>query len=1030
MEQMLSARNKPNWNQMVAIVSLLDVYWDREQLEQAFGPENLTILYGHSSDLGYLKTAGEKALFTMPPEKIRFQRLDVSMLAEPVGVLWKGRTALDSSDLQWLFRRLSLIADMDEPAAISFLQQVGAWAERENDPALAIAVYGEAVSRARGIPRLGYRKELLVRSLLDLSRAEFQRGFTPRRTLEYQREAMELVNEANRTAEDTLLLLYTGISEHFCGSQQEGHILRELAIKRLEQFDYKDMEEVVSPLVGWHYYLLGNFTDTIAYYESTILTIQNRNDKAISTFSYSPIIFSYMFMGEYYRALTLAENLYRRALKIRDDLAAAMMLAHIGRIYVSMGELEKAESTLFQAYGESRQQDYGWGLYYTLLGICFLQYAKKNYSNAREYLALSVKEAQAHGFNAICASPFVLDVVKHIHDDGLEPVEGFDWDEMLQNTITAPSVYMSGVVYRLKALQGIEQEAPREEIEQCFQASIQRLEVSGCYPQIAETYLACANYYKNLGDAEQTRKYAQLAWSHQTDREGKAFPSDLIGYVEANAFRMDLPTMLETLWLELRHVVNPERLVVRMVTMLCRQMQAEAGAFLVKQKGTPMIMLAHNVDRDVKSAQYQRIMSIVAYTEEEQRVVAINPARQSAQYDVDLNQPPRFCVCVPFFNGRQIGAELFLESYYRKGPLSEYEKVLLEDFSKKISAHLFAILEYDTQAADGSGVQTAMDGMSFGDKRDDYCASIDETVLIIQAQIDKVAKTKIPILIAGETGVGKEVFCNEIFAKSGCSGPFIKVNCGAIPESLIESELFGYERGSFTGATAQKKGFFELADGGTLFLDEIGELPLQAQVKLLRVLQEHEFTRVGGVRTVKTDFRLIAATNKDLQREVEQGTFRKDLYYRLNVIQFVIPPIRERRLDIMNMARFFANKFCEELGRPHCQFSESAVSWMLAYDWPGNVREMENMIQRAVLLADGSEITDEMLFRMPGKSTHGMNRQTFVTLEEMERQYILQVLQSCGGRIAGAGGAAEVLGLKRTTLNSKLERLGIRGAQV
>ena len=293
-----------------------------------------------------------------------------------------------------------------------------------------------------------------------------------------------------------------------------------------------------------------------------------------------------------------------------------------------------------------------------------------------------------------------------------------------------------------------------------------------------------------------------------------------------------------------------------------------------------------------------------------------------------------------------------------------------------------------------------------------------------------MARTKVPILLTGETGVGKEVFCSEIYEKSGCQGPYIKVNCGAIPETLIESELFGYERGSFTGASSQKKGYFELANKGTLFLDEIGELTLQAQVKLLRVLQEQEFIRVGGTRPVKVDFRLIAATNKDLKAEVEKGTFRKDLYYRLNVIQFVIPPLRERKSDISNMAHYFANKYCREMNCSPCQFSEDALVWMLDYDWPGNVRELENVVQRAVLLAEGNIITKEILFQKKNSSISKPEPEKLVTLEEMERRYILKVLRACNGRIAGSNGAAEILGMKRTTLNSKMERLGIRNMLV
>ena len=282
-----------------------------------------------------------------------------------------------------------------------------------------------------------------------------------------------------------------------------------------------------------------------------------------------------------------------------------------------------------------------------------------------------------------------------------------------------------------------------------------------------------------------------------------------------------------------------------------------------------------------------------------------------------------------------------------------------------------------------------------------------------------------------------------------------KVNCGAIPESLIESELFGYEKGSFTGAAQRKKGYFELAEGGTIFLDEIGELSLMAQVKLLRVLQEHEFMRVGGNSVVKVDFRLIAATNKDLRYEVEQGTFRKDLYYRLNVVQLQIPPLRSCKEDILNFAEFFIRKFCLEQGKTLCRIDEKTKEAILSYAWPGNVRELENAMQKAVLFSKNGWIQVDLrkesensfsasvttvketetqqdipknleAKEMLPSAAYLQKNNALLTLEELERSYIAEVLAHCGGKIAGKGGAAEILGMKRTTLISRMEKLGMR----
>ena len=1017
-------KERLNRSQMVAVASLLDQIWTREQLVQAFTEFGATELIKWGKELGYLKKTRNTFRFTMPFEKIAAQQIDLPVLIDPLCCVWENWQKSDDM-FEWFCERIRTLRDLPEDTCVIFFNQMGACAEKHHCPSLAVTIYIEAFMRAQNLLDMGARKTLMVRSILNISRIEFMRGISPRQTLKRQHETLQLINQGNLTAEDALLMLYTGMSEHFCGSIREGRRLRETAIKYLEQFDYTNIEAEVTPLVGWHYYLRGNFTETIAYYESLILAIESREDLAIVAFAYPPIIFSYIFLGEYYKALILAEKLHRSALKSQDHYAAILMLSNIGRTYVYMDDLEKAETILYQAYAEALQQDYGWGLYYTLLGIAYLQYKKRNNYACREHFALALKAAQQHGFNPISASPFTFDVLKMVDDDGLEPIKGISFQAELQNTLISQNLHMTGVAYRFRAIQSIDEGRSPEEVIRNLHASIQRLEVSGSRSQLAQTYLTYAHYCRGLSRENDARKFAQLAWSCQSDQEHKIFPRDLMGYVVNDHVEVSLATLLETLWLELRHIINPDRLTARLLTSVCRQLQAEIGVFIVKRGKKADIILAQNFDRDPQSPQYQRMVAIVAYMEQNAGIFATQNAERAVQEELDLKQCPRFCVCIPFYNGEKAEIMLFLESYYREDPLSQEEKTLLEKFAKKISPHLFAAMEYHHTSRLKVQTEAANHGDASPAGQGDYCPSVDEGVLLLQTQIDKVAKISVPILITGETGVGKEVFCQEIYRKSGCTGPYVKVNCGAIPESLLESELFGYERGSFTGATSQKKGYFELADGGTLFLDEIGELTLQAQIKLLRVLQEHEFIRIGGTKPIQVDFRLIAATNKELHKEVERGAFRKDLYYRLNVIQFVIPPLRERKADIINMARFFANRFCKQIDQPYCRFSDEAVTRMMHYNWPGNVRELENMVQRAVLLAEGNIITDEMLFQQVETTTESPHEK-LLCLDEVERRYITKVLRACGGRIGGPNGAAAILGIKRTTLNSKMARLGLR----
>ena len=296
-------------------------------------------------------------------------------------------------------------------------------------------------------------------------------------------------------------------------------------------------------------------------------------------------------------------------------------------------------------------------------------------------------------------------------------------------------------------------------------------------------------------------------------------------------------------------------------------------------------------------------------------------------------------------------------------------------------------------------------------------------ILDVLAGVRKVAGTDSTVLVTGETGTGKELIVRAIHDLSRRKDKIlVKVNCAALPASVIESELFGHEKGAFTGALARKAGRFELAHEGTLFLDEVGDLPLELQTKLLRVLQDGEFERVGGTRTVKVDVRVIAATNRDLERAVAEGTFRADLYYRLNVFPLHLPPLRERLEDVPRLARHFVMRYAARMGKELAAPSAEILARLCKYSWPGNVRELQNVIERAVILASKGRLEVEDVAVSPSAAVPPPEART---LEEIERRHIVAVLEETGWRVSGERGAAKILGLKRTTLESRMHKLGI-----
>ncbi|WP_246073416.1 sigma-54-dependent Fis family transcriptional regulator [Dinghuibacter silviterrae] len=368
------------------------------------------------------------------------------------------------------------------------------------------------------------------------------------------------------------------------------------------------------------------------------------------------------------------------------------------------------------------------------------------------------------------------------------------------------------------------------------------------------------------------------------------------------------------------------------------------------------------------------------------------------------------------------------------------ERVLLEGIAREISVTLSNILAWETIERKNQLLERykrqleeenyyLQEQIKTHDRYQELIGTSPGMQQIYQL-ISEVAFTSSTVLILGETGTGKELVARAIHQASPRKDKrMVKVNCSALPVSLIESELFGHERGSFTGATEQRIGKFELANNGTLFLDEIGELSADLQVKLLRAIQEKEIERIGGKTTIKVNVRIVTATNRDLYREVQEGRFRSDLYYRLHVFPMTIPPLRERKEDIPALVGHFIQRYARNTGKQVTSVSKKVMEELMGYDWPGNIRELEHLVERSVILAKGSVIKD---MHIPLGERKGVEKveKPVRTLVENEREHILWALRKCNGKVFGHGGAAELLDVHVSTLNSKMRKLGIKKEQV
>ena len=616
----------------------------------------------------------------------------------------------------------------------------------------------------------------------------------------------------------------------------------------------------------------------------------------------------------------------------------------------------------------------------------------------------------------------------------------FNYDAEVERILEEwDDIYMKGVAFRYRAQRLIRRGEDYDGALSDLRESESYLKEAGAVLELARTWISMGNLLMKRGDPQGANSYLERAWSLFSRVDARLFPKDLMAAIPKEQKVEYMIGRMININESLNTVRDMQAFLKKVVHIAMDFTMAMRGAFFgLDSEGNKVILASRNLDPlMLKSDQFQYIEFIVGQAAKAgQEIVLPGSGGGDAASEQSLARAGiDSLICMPVTLAGETQGFLYLDNRFGKKAFSASRLPYVRLVASQSAVGLVNIKKYDEMKARKNrfedetlfykremGVNTParmIVGESDGIQR-------------VLKGIEQVAPTDTAVLVMGETGVGKELVAKAIHSMSHRKdGPFIPVNLAALPSELVASELFGHEKGAFTGAGRKNKGRFELADGGTIFLDEIGDLQPAIQVKLLRVLQENTFERLGSAKPINSNFRVIAATNKDLYAEVEKGNFRQDLFYRLNVFPLHIPPLRARKGDIHLLAVHFMKQFGRRVGKHIKEIPAGEIEKLTEYRWPGNVRELKHLVERAVILYDGSDLSFSGFSSAPADTS--TENAPLLPLADYEKEYIERVFKSVGWKLSGPDSASAILKVKPTTLLYRMKKLGIekpRGALV
>jgi transcriptional regulator with GAF, ATPase, and Fis domain len=778
----------------------------------------------------------------------------------------------------------------------------------------------------------------------------------------------------------------------------------------------------------------GRFLEAVEDYERSVKGVEEYPLSRFPILGKITMGSCYAHTGCHAEALGILDAIRIHCLERGDLFMASYAIGIIGEIMLDMRKLDDAIYHMEQSSEMSLKTNNGWVFMLSQIFLAFTYYLKGNTSRSIQLLNIFLKKRNETG-STVLPYAYLLELIWELKQKNIPEIKGLSINEEIDRMIFSRNIFMQGVGYRFKALLMEKEHAEPENTVDAYKSSILFLEKSGNKVELARSLQSLSRYLLNNGDQSLAQEIELRIINTLSTLDKKFIPDDIQFLVNRELGSDNFLKEILKLSKEIVKIGDYGDLFQKIIISGSRVTGAERGAIFMLEKdesGENRLYLkaSRNLTADdVERSDFSSSMNMIKDAYETGRG---NIGQVDSCGDLHVsNSLIRSKICVPMNVKNNILGVLYYDNRILSSTFKESDLDILSYFATVAAVSIDndkayrKIAELNTKLVQEKQYLEEENLTNFTFEE---IIGAGREIKLVLTKIQQVAETDATVLITGETGVGKELVARAIHRCSQRkNNKFIGLQLGALSKELIGSELLGHEKGSFTGANLPKIGRFELANGGTLFLDEISDISLDIQIQLLRVLQTRQFERVGGTQTIQSDFRLIAATNRNLLTLIQDGSFRSDLYYRLNVFPIHIPPLRERKEDIPLLAYHFLKMYALKFKKNIISIPNTEMQKLISYYWPGNIRELQNIIERGAILSSKN------IFHMPkleidNQATTEVEENG--TLEENERWHIVRTLRKTGGKVAGATGAAAMLGIPPSTLSFKIKRLGIQRSEL